>query len=374
MSLYLDYHILQTVPPSCINRDDTGSPKTAYYGGTMRARVSSQAWKRAMRIMFEELFQEEMKGKRTRETVMLVADKMLQIRPDITSEKAVECADKVLELAGVTAGGDKKKVLFLISNLQISNVAALAVEYYDDPNKPKDKEKNYKKRLEKALQDNPSIDILLFGRMAASNPSLNYDAAVQVAHSISTHVVSNEYDYFTAVDDANLDDSGAGHLGTVEFNSSTMYRYATMNVSELQENLRTEELLTAVKGFTEAFVRSMPMGKMNSFANRTLPDLVYITIRENQPVNLARAFENPVKANGQGYAKESAVRLKKYAEEVYENYVSYPNHAWIIGDDWGEKAHKVTLVKLQYSKASAPMLTTLSGIVILVKLLQLRKI
>ena len=42
--LYVDFHILQTVPPSCINRDDTGSPKTAVYGGVLRARVSSQAW------------------------------------------------------------------------------------------------------------------------------------------------------------------------------------------------------------------------------------------------------------------------------------------------------------------------------------------
>lgn len=35
--LYVDFHVLQTVPPSCINRDDTGSPKTAIYGGVTRA-------------------------------------------------------------------------------------------------------------------------------------------------------------------------------------------------------------------------------------------------------------------------------------------------------------------------------------------------
>ena len=49
--LYVDVHVLQTVPPSCVNRDDTGSPKTAVYGGAVRARVSSQAWKRAVRSM-----------------------------------------------------------------------------------------------------------------------------------------------------------------------------------------------------------------------------------------------------------------------------------------------------------------------------------
>jgi len=52
--LYVDVHVLQTVPPSCVNRDDTGSPKTAVYGGVTRARVSSQSWKRAVRMMFKE--------------------------------------------------------------------------------------------------------------------------------------------------------------------------------------------------------------------------------------------------------------------------------------------------------------------------------
>lgn len=54
MSIYVDIHVLQTVPPSCVNRDDMGSPKTAVYGGTRRARVSSQAWKYAMRKDFKK--------------------------------------------------------------------------------------------------------------------------------------------------------------------------------------------------------------------------------------------------------------------------------------------------------------------------------
>ena len=28
--MYIDMHVLQTVPPSCINRDDTGSPKQPF--------------------------------------------------------------------------------------------------------------------------------------------------------------------------------------------------------------------------------------------------------------------------------------------------------------------------------------------------------
>ena len=88
------------------------------------------------------------------------------------------------------------------------------------------------------LRKNPSVDIALFGRMVADAPSLNFDAAAQVAHSISTHAVQNEYDYFTAVDDCQAEDNaGAGHLGTVEYNSATLYRYATVNVMELERHL-----------------------------------------------------------------------------------------------------------------------------------------
>lgn len=124
------------------------------------------------------------------------------------------------------------------------------------------------------------MDMALFGRMVADDPSLNYDAAAQVAHSISTHAVQNEYDYFTAVDDCQAEDNaGAGHLGTVEYNSSTLYRYATVNVMELAGQLGAEQAAETVRAFGEAFLFSMPTGKQNSFANRTLPDAVYVTIR-----------------------------------------------------------------------------------------------
>ena len=89
--------------------------------------------------------------------------------------------------------------------------------------------------------------------MVASDPSLNYDAAAQVAHSISTHAVQNEFDYFTAVDDCAPEDSaGAGHLGTVEYNSSTLYRYATVNMVELVHLLGAEKAAQAVRVFGEA--------------------------------------------------------------------------------------------------------------------------
>ena len=80
---YLDIHILQTVPPSCVNRDDTGTPKTAVYGGTTRARVSSQAWQRAVRALSREgLLRSEQIGSRTKKIVALVAGQIADLAPD----------------------------------------------------------------------------------------------------------------------------------------------------------------------------------------------------------------------------------------------------------------------------------------------------
>lgn len=346
-NLYVDFHVIQTVPPSCVNRDDTGSPKTAMYGGTMRARVSSQAWKSAMRKMFKELFASEQLGYRTKKLSELVVNQICADHEEFDIKEAEKTVKEALELAGVKAGSDKKDALFLVSAKQIKNIADLTVKYYEDTSSKKEKDKMFKSDFEKAVNDDPSVDILLFGRMAASNPSLNYDAAAQVAHSISTHAVSNEYDYFTAVDDCGAEDTaGAGHLGTVEFNSSTLYRYATVNVRELAENLDIDELKLAVRGFGEAFIRSMPTGKQNTFANRTVPDLIYVTIREDQPINLSGAFERPVITENRGYVEASEKALIKEARRVYENYAADPSKAWIVGGDYGDFAEKVNLTEL----------------------------
>ena len=319
--LYVDFHVLQTVPPSCVNRDDTGSPKTAVYGGTTRARVSSQAWKRAVRLMFrEELLSAEQLGDRTKKVLQVLAQEISRAAPGSDAEKM---AKRVLDNAGLNLskkGGDLD-ALFFLSHAQAKALAALAIEGSAD-----------KKAYHAALDRDPSIDMALFGRMVASDPSLNYDAAAQVAHSISTHRVQNEYDYFTAVDDcAPEDNAGAGHLGTVEYNSATLYRYATVNVRELLGHLGKEGAATAVKAFAEAFIRSMPTGKQNTFANRTLPDAVYVTVRVDQPVNLCGAFEQAVPPSPNGYVEASKQRLTAYAQQVYEDFAGTPLRAFAVG-------------------------------------------
>lgn len=332
-SLYVDIHVLQTVPPSCVNRDDTGSPKTAVYGGVTRARVSSQSWKHAMRMMFKNIFTDEQVGVRTKKIVDLIIEKLDKLGYEGNKEKE---ALKALENAGIKVKKDNQvDALFFMSPKQAEALAKLVVENVSD-----------KAEYKAALKEFPSIDIALFGRMVASDPSINYDASAQVAHSISTHEVNNEYDYFTAVDDLSAEDNaGAGHLGTVEFNSSTLYRYATVNVRELFKSLGTDTP-KAVEGFAKAFLLSMPTGKQNTFANRTVPDFAYITVREDQPVNLVGAFEAPVRADQNGYVLKSIKALTDYADKTYKTFVDAPKNAYYIGTCESSIASQVSMKQL----------------------------
>lgn len=327
--LYVDVHVLQTLPPSCINRDDTGSPKTAIYGGVRRARVSSQSWKHAMRLHFNESFPKEKLSARTKRIVEMVANE-IKLISDITDPEAI--AQKVLNNAGLKVKSVDKgnDALFFMSYAQAKALAALVVE---DKETTSDKpSKEVKDKIVSALKNNPGIDVALFGRMVAQDPSLNTDACSQIAHSISTHKVSNEFDYFTAVDDfAPEDNAGAAHIGTVEFNSSTLYRYATINVHELNRQLK-EDTVAAVSEFIRAFSNSLPTGKQNTFANRTLPDALIVTIRIDQPVNLVGAFEKPVLSSDEGYVSSSVKRLMDYSESVYTSFASEPRNSFLVGE------------------------------------------
>ena len=319
--LYIDFHIIQTVPPSCVNRDDAGRPKTAIYGGTNRARVSSQAWKHSMRIMFRDIFNCEELGARTKNTVKFISDAIKRESPSIDDETAMSYALKALELAEIKIKDGKNAALFFISTKQAEALAKLVISG--------DKDKQHYKE---AIKSNPSIDIALFGRMNADDPKLNIDACAQVAHSISTHSVQNEYDYFTAVDDiSDEDNAGAGHIGIMEFNSATLYRYATINVNDLYEKIGTSTA-DAVRGFAEAFIYSMPTGKQNSFANKTMPDAVYVTIRDDQPVNMSGAFEKAVICDG-GHVENSEKALFHYAHKVYNDFCGEPEKSYIVGCD-----------------------------------------
>lgn len=341
--LYVDIHVLQTVPPSCVNRDDTGSPKTAVYGGVTRARVSSQSWKRAIRMMFREMLPAEELGVRTKKIIGMVADEIRKLDAGIDPEKT---AQRILENAGLKIKSFEKgtDALFFLSVAQAKALAKLAKEDHETTNEKPSKEA--REKAQNALKQSPGIDVAFFGRMVADDPSLNTDACAQVAHSISTHKVSNEYDYFTAVDDLpDEDHAGAGHIGTVEFNSSTLYRYATVAVHELHKQLG-DDMIDAVKQFIRALVCSMPTGKQNTFANRTLPDAILVTLRNDQPINFVGAFERPIPVSDEGYVANSAKRLVAHSISIYKSFAKEPELSLVTGELLSELGTVLSLEEL----------------------------
>lgn len=320
--LFLDINVLQTVPPSNINRDDTGSPKTAQYGGVARSRVSSQSWKKAIRTYFNENGDVKNVGIRSLEIVQYLADEISKLVPEKPAEEVLKLADETLNNAGIKTKDYHMRALFFMGATQAEALAKAAVDGTKD-----------KKELQALIKDNPAIDIALFGRMVADDPSLNEDASSQIAHAISTHAVQTEFDFFTATDDlAPEDNAGAGMLGTVEFNSSTLYRYGNVAIHDLLRQLGNEEVVVnALKLFIEAFVNSMPTGKVNTFANQTLPHAVLVTVRSDRPVNLVGGFEAPVKAKD-GYIEQSISALREEFTRVGK-FVKQPEFTLTLGLD-----------------------------------------
>jgi CRISPR system Cascade subunit CasC len=291
-----------------------------------------------MRRMFAEEFQSEHIGVRTKKIVGMVMEHIAALSSELDEAKAEKLASEALKKAGLDVKSTEKgtDALFFMSTAQAAALADLAVAGEED-----------KDTYKRVLKQNPSYDMALFGRMVASDPSLNYDAAAQVAHSISTHAVHNEFDYFTAVDDRQVEDNaGAGHVGSMEFNSATLYRYATVNVKELKQSLGADTP-TVVRGFAEAFIRSMPTGKQNSYANRTLPDLIYVTVRQDQPINLVDAFEQPVVSrDGNGYMRPSEQRLVRRAQQVYQQFSAEPTLSFGVGEGVAELVEPTSLSQL----------------------------
>lgn len=306
-NLYIDLNVLQTVPSSNINRDDTGAPKTALYGGVTRARVSSQSWKRAIRTSFKA--ENVNIGTRTKKAVKLLADKMVTIDSSLNEESAIKKATEVFKTVGIKINKDGETgALLLVSPGQLGKLAQYVTEH-EKFNKKEIKE------IKEVLKRDNSLDLALFGRMVAEDPELNVDASAQVAHAISTHEIVPEFDYYTALDDLQPEDSaGAAMLGTIEFNSATLYRYANVNLNELVRNLGKNDAVQGISAFIKSFILSMPTGKQNPFANKTLPNYIMITIRTDTPVNLVSAFEDPVRSN-HGYVEKSV----KILEDEYQS-------------------------------------------------------
>jgi CRISPR-associated protein Cas7/Cse4/CasC, subtype I-E/ECOLI len=353
--VFLDVHAIQPVPPANINRDENGSPKTALYGGARRMRVSSQAWKRAARKQLE-LAADFQPSQRTKRLPTILADDLLERQPQL-GERAAEIAEAtVTALFGAKTpkknGRAVTEFLLFLGNAQRARLVDVLLQDTQRVLKTVGNTKEFTKtlnelRIRDAVTSGHPPAVALFGRMIATDPTLNVDAACQVAHAISTHAVEAQFDYYTAVDDVDeaADETGAGMIGTIEFNAATMYRYATVDMRSLIDNLDADQqfAVDVAVEFAKAFLLSMPTGKRATFANNTRPDFILLSVRTDQPVSLVGAFERPVQAeryDGEtgGYLGPSVSALARYYREQDELYgtapafhtASYP--AWLADD------------------------------------------
>ncbi|MFF8387403.1 type I-E CRISPR-associated protein Cas7/Cse4/CasC [Streptomyces kanasensis] len=332
---FIDIHILQSVPFANLNRDDTNSVKTVQYGNTLRTRVSSQSWKRAVRTAFEEhIGQAALRTRRIGERVT----RLLHTRDGWPLELAQRAGGHVAAASSIKfeLAKDPKDAKQIVPNKVLTNamvyvpesavaeLADLAIEHRQelqaakDIKKPADKSVLPKDRVEAILRSRNGV-INLFGRMLAEVDDAAVDGAVQVAHALTTHMTDVELDYFSAVDDVTAswaDAKGSGHMGHAEFSAGTFYRYATLDLRDLTRNLdgTSSEVRELAHAFLHAFIVSLPQAKKNSTAPHTIPDLVHLTVRSDRPLSYAAAFERPVTAAPEcGYAAPSRQALAAYA-------------------------------------------------------------
>lgn len=341
--MLLEIHMLKNYPPVNLNRDDSGAPKTCYFGGTQRGRISSQCLKRSWRTSdsFREL---NSVGVRTRRMPEEVARRL---REQGVGDDFVARAQQMLTGIVNKEGKEKKEgiteqiVIYSPEDFEKLTQAVMQAIAEDGDIKKFSKRKasDFKKLVDGAAMRPITADIALFGRMVTTDCFRNVDASIQVAHAISTHMVSRESDYFTAVDDLlNDEEVGAGMMGDVDYNSCCYYEYAALDMDQLRENLKySDNYEDLVEKLVPVLLRTMaytnPTGKQNTFAGQVLPSLMMVECKQNKiPLSYVNAFEKPVNTyGGHGIVEKSVEQLIEHVktmDEVYQLEVSH--RAWVI--------------------------------------------
>ena len=333
-NLRVEFHILQSFPVTCLNRDDVGAPKTAIIGGTPRARVSSQCWKRQVRLAMRDFG--AVLGSRTKFIGKLLAQACQE--KGATEEQAKACGDKVEQifikskkdksvnesenLDNDNSGVEKTDTLLFLSPKEVSILAEAFKEKGFKPEeviKQKDNKKQAKEvadlmggKIENSID---ALDIALFGRMVAQAASLNVEAATSFAHAISTHKVTNEVEFFTAIDDK-LDKSkeqGSAHMGSLEFNSATYYRYVCVDIGQLYQTLAGQNISEALEQFIKALFVAVPSARQTSQSGASPWEFARIMVRNGQRLQVP--FETSVRSQNGGFLEESKKEMCNYLDK-----------------------------------------------------------
>jgi len=329
--MIVELHMLQNFAPSCLNRDDTNSPKECQFGGYRRARISSQCIKRAIREDFKRNLSlpPDFTAARSKHFVATLTDRLTKAGK--APGQAQDVAIKAMKGMGLGLEKDNAtQYLLYLGEQELNNIAEVILAKWSDWEAADAKGKTGKekselgKKLNELLDGGKAVDLALFGRMLADLPDKNIDAACQVAHAISTNKVNVEFDFYTAVDDLRpKEETGAGMMGSIEFNSACYYRYANIDMTQLKENLGGDTELSnkAVEAFLRASVSAIPTGKQSSMASPNPPEFILAVVREAGAWSLANAFAKPVWAGSNGnLVQQSITALVNYWSRLVKVY------------------------------------------------------
>jgi len=324
MSNFVNFHVLISHSPACLNRDDMNMQKDAVFGGKRRVRISSQSLKRAIR---KSDYYAEHLGESSIRTIRL-AELRKSLHAALGGQFDGALIDRTLQLlAGKTIDDSEKIEGDAVTPWVVGEVA-----WFCEQVAKAEAEGLDEKKLTKQLKDqieamrntlNMGVDVALSGRMATSGLMSELgkvDGAMSIAHAITTHTVESDIDWFTAVDD--LQETGSGHLGTQEFSAGVFYRYASLNLGQLQENLGgvdRDKALDIAAHLVHMLATETPNAKQRTFAAFNPADLVMVSFSDF-PLSLANAFESPIRSQQQGYLKPSIEALNGYWEKVAKGY------------------------------------------------------
>lgn len=324
MTRYTQIHMLTSYPPSNLNRDDLGRPKTAVFGGCQRLRISSQSLKRAWRT--SESFREALDGHvgiRTRSYGQTIMQKLRE--GGISDEDATAWTREVVAVLGKNTSDKSDRPvdteqLAHISQDEKKKIDTLVAKLVQRKKGPT------KEELDLLSHETSAVDIALFGRMLASAPKYNIQAAAQVAHALTVHEAVVEDDFFTAVDDLNKDreETGSGHMGDIEFGSGIFYSYICVDRELLVKNLNDDTGLAdrAIQALIRTAAMISPSGKQNSFASRSFADYMMVEHGDHQPRTLATAFLAPVR--GRTLLESAITQMEQAAERIDRCYGTKP--------------------------------------------------
>ena len=355
-----EIHMLKNYPPTNLNRDETGAPKTCIFGGVTRGRISSQCLKRSWRTseLFKAEIGEENLGFRTRKLPERIAERLLGMG---VSAEYVEAVTPRITGFGNKEGKENKdgktaQIIFFAP--QDIEAAAEAIKGKLDTCKTvKDVEKLKAKDLQEAIAGADvrpiTLDIALFGRMVTCDAFRDVEAAMQVAHAISTNKVCVESDYFTAVDDLLSgmaeDEKGAAMIDDTDYNASCYYLYASLDTDALRENLKYSEdaeqiVAKAVPALLRAMAFTNPSGKQNSFAGHVLPSAVLVECKTKKvPTSMVNAFVKPVAAADP--VEESIRKLAAETDMMVRNYaLPVEERLWFCVDKYDVHPESATKV------------------------------